>query len=329
VGIEHFTYLLDILKKFHGVQYKMAGNKFAGMDIERNYAARHCRISMQGYISSLLLKYKHPQPTKSRLSPYKCLPIVYGSKSHITPDPYASELLNANCKCCVQEIVVSLLYYAWAVNNKLLVVLSVIAARQAKATVATEQAVNLLLNYVAHYPNDGIVYCASDMILCAHADAGFLNKTNSCSRAGAHIYLSENDPFPRFNGAILSIAQIIKFVMASAAKSELAALLIMAREMFPPRLTLIPMGWPQPKSPIQRDNSTAAGVTNKTIVPRRSKLMDMRFWGLRCRASQDQFWYYWDAGTKNWANYHTKHHPDTYHETHRSLHAGYWSLVGT
>ncbi len=63
-------------------------------------------------ISLLLLKYKHPQPTKPRLSPYKCLPIVYGSKSHITPDPDASELLNANCKRCVQEIVVSLLYYA-------------------------------------------------------------------------------------------------------------------------------------------------------------------------------------------------------------------------
>jgi hypothetical protein len=49
------------------------------------------------------------------------------------------------------------------------------------------------------------------------------------------------------------------------------------------------MGWPQPKSPIQMDNSTAAGVTNKTIVPRRSKMMDMQFWWLRCHASQDQF----------------------------------------
>jgi hypothetical protein len=66
------------------------------------------------------------------------------------------------------------------------------------------------------------------MILCAHADAGFLNETYSCSRAGAHIYLSEGNPFPRFNGAILSIAQIIKFSMASAAESELAALLTTA-----------------------------------------------------------------------------------------------------
>jgi hypothetical protein len=166
---------------------------------------------------------------------------------NITPDPDTSELLDANCKCCVQEIVGSLLYYAQAVDNKLLVALSAIAACQAKVTVATEQAVNLLLNYVATYPNDGIVYCASDVILCAHADAGFLNKTNSCSRVGAHIYLSENNPFPQFNGAILSIAQIIKFFMDSATKSELAVLFITTREIIPHRQTLIAMGWPHLK----------------------------------------------------------------------------------
>jgi hypothetical protein len=175
VGLEHFTYLLDILAKFH-IQYNMAGNKFAGMDIEWNYASCHCCISMPVYISLLLLKYKHPQPAKSQLSPYKCLPIAYGAKLHITPDLDASKLLDGNRKRCVQEIVGSLLYYAQAVNTKLLVALSAIAARQANATVATEQAVILLLDYVATYPNDGIVYCASDMLLCAHADAGFLNK---------------------------------------------------------------------------------------------------------------------------------------------------------
>ena len=116
--------------------------------------------------------------------------------------------------------------------------------------------------------------------------------------------------------------------MASAAKAELAALFVTAWEMIPHRQTLIDMGWPQPKSPIQTDNSTAAGVTNKTIVLRRAKMMDMRLWWLRCRASQDQFRYYWDAGSKNWADYHTKHHPDTYHEAHRLTHAGIWDVPG-
>ena len=170
----------------------------------------------------------------------------------------------------------------------------------------------LLLDYVATYPNNGIVYRASNIILCAHADAGFLNESRSHSRAGAHIFLSENGPFPHFNGTILSIAQIIKFVMASASKAKLAALFITAREMIPHRQTLTDMGWPQPKSPIQTDNATAAGVTNNTIVLRRSKMIDMQIWWLRCRVSQDQFRYYWDSENKNWADYHTKHQPDTY-----------------
>jgi hypothetical protein len=95
------------------------------------------------------------------------------------------------------------------------------------------------------------------------------------NQAGAHIYLLIDNLFPQFKSAILSIAQIIKFVMALAAESELAALFITAREMIPHCQTLITMGWPQPKSSIQMDNSTAAGVTNKTIVPHRSKMMDM------------------------------------------------------
>ena len=222
---------------------------------------------MEGYIDNLLIKFNHACPTKPCLSPYKCAPITYGIKTQLAPDMDTSELLDDARKRCCQEIVGSLLYYACAVDNKLLVALSAIAARQAQATIATEQAVNLLLDYVATYPNDGIIYRESNMILCVYSDAGFLNESKACSHAGAHIYLSENEPFPRFNGAVLSTAQIIKFVMASAAKSKLAALFVTAREMIPHHQTLIEMGWPQPKSPIQTDNSTAAGVTNKTIVP--------------------------------------------------------------
>jgi hypothetical protein len=97
---------------------------------------------------------------------------------------------------------------------------------------------------MATYPNDGIVYRASNMILCAHADTGFLNETNAHNWAEAHISLSNDDPFSRVNGAILSIAQIIKFVMTSAAESELATLFVTAREMIPHRQTLIDMGYP-------------------------------------------------------------------------------------
>jgi hypothetical protein len=105
----------------------MAGNKFVGIDIEWEYATRRCCISMPGYIDNLLIKFKHPHPTKPRLLPHKCLPIAYGAKAQLTPDTNTSELLNKHRKSRIQEIVDLLLYYARAVDNKLFA-LSAIAA---------------------------------------------------------------------------------------------------------------------------------------------------------------------------------------------------------
>ena len=110
----------------------------------------------------------------------------------------------------------------------------------------------------------------------------FTNKTKGRSRAGAHIFLSEDDPFPRWNGAILTIAQVIKFVMTSAAKAELGALFIAAQKLVPLHQTLIEMGWTHPPTPIQTDNTTAAGVVNKTLLSNKLKSMDLRFHWLRC-----------------------------------------------
>ena len=77
------------------------------------------------------------------------------------------------------------------------------------------------------------------MILAAHADAGFLNESRARSRAGAHIFLSENELKPKLNEPILTIAKIIKTVMASAAEEEMAALFITAKKIIPLRNTLI------------------------------------------------------------------------------------------
>ena len=151
------------------------------------------------------------------------------------------------------------------------------------------------------------------MILCANANAGFHNESKGCSQAGAHILISKNNPFPKHNGPILSISQIMKFVMSSAAEVELGTLYTTAKEMPPLSQTLIKMGWPQPCTPIQTSNSTVVGITNITIVPQKTKSMDLHLWWLRCQESQQQFRYYWDKGSHNWADYHTKHHPPIYH----------------
>ena len=61
------------------------------------------------------------------------------------------------------------------------------------------------------------------MVLNGHSDAGFNNGSGSGSRAGAHIFLSEDDNFPRWNGPMLTIAHIMKYILTSAAEAETAA----------------------------------------------------------------------------------------------------------
>ena len=80
------------------------------------------------------------------------------------------------------------------------------------------------------------------MILAAHEDAGFLNKSKSRSRSGAHIFLPENELKSKINSPVLTIAEIIKNVMDLAAEAEMAALYITAKNMIPLRNTLIEMG---------------------------------------------------------------------------------------
>jgi len=322
VGRRHAEHLLTSLQEHYKVTTDWTGSKFAGIDIQWDYVKRTCRLTMSNYIDTLLIKYKHQRPKKPQHSPHAHREIIYGAKEQRVPDDDISPRLDDAGIKRVQGIVGSLLYYARAVDNKLLATLSAISSQQAKATENTAKAVNQLLDYVATYPSDGITYRASNMVLAAHSDASFLTEPNSRSRAGAHIFLSEDDPIPRQNGPVHTLSHIMKFVMASAAESELAALYHTAREMIPLRNALDEMGWPQPQSPVQTDNSTAAGFIHDTIIQRRIKMIWMRIHWLRCRAAQGQFRFYWDKGTSNMADYHTKHHPPAYHIAHRPTHAG-------
>ena len=147
------------------------------------------------------------------------------------------------------------------------------------------------------------------MVIRACSDAAFHNNSKIRSRTGAHIFLSENYPMPKWNGSVITLSQIIKKFISSASEAELGALFITTQEKVSMRNTLGEMRWPQPKSPIQIDNSAALGVVNNTIVPRKLEAVDHRLHWLRCREAQGQFRYYWASGILNWGYYRTKHHP--------------------
>jgi hypothetical protein len=158
------------------------------------------------------------------------------------------------------------------------------------------------------------------MVLTGHSDVSYLSETNARSRAGGHFFMSNNDAVPPKNGAVHTIAQIIKAVMSSAAEAEIGALCINCREAIPSRHTLEYLGHPQPPTLMQTNNTTALGVVNNNVM-KKLKAMDMKYHWLRCRASQDQFrhyWANWASGKTNNGDYVTKHHAPIHHQATQS-----------
>jgi hypothetical protein len=98
---------------------------------------------------------------------------------------------------------------------------------------------------------------------------------------GGHFFLSSNTTVPPNNEAILNIAHIIKNVMSSATKAELAGLYIMACKAVYIRIILEELGHVQPPTPLQTDNTMADRVINGKVQPKQTKDMNMRFHWLR------------------------------------------------
>ena len=230
---------------------------------------------MPGYISKVLTKFQHTPPSTPVDAPYQHAPIVYGAKVQPMIEDTTPNLNPTEIKC-VQNLVGTLLYYARAVDCTLAAALSTISSQQANGTEATKNAYNQLLNYVATHPNATVRYIASDMVLAVHSDASYFSEAKARSHSGGHFYLTNKGDEAFRNGAVLTLSSIIKHVLASAS-AELAAMFYNSREAIPLRITLEEMGHPQPQTPVTVDNSTAHGLTQGTMIPKKSKAMDMRF----------------------------------------------------
>jgi hypothetical protein len=152
------------------------------------------------------------------------------------------------------------------------------------------------------------------MILHIHNDASYLSVPNARSRLGGLFFLGNKLPEQdKLNGSILSVASVIKNVIASAAKPEVGACFHNAQSGAPLRDTLIELGNIQPPTPLRTDNSTAFGILNETIKQKRSKAMYMRYHWLTDRVCRKQFDVYWRPGGEHLGDYHTKHHSAQHH----------------
>ena len=63
VGDNHLKHIQTVLTNHYMITEDLDGMFFAGIDLKWNYATKHaqrtCRLSMDGYIDNLLLKFGH------------------------------------------------------------------------------------------------------------------------------------------------------------------------------------------------------------------------------------------------------------------------------
>jgi len=316
VGKEHANHLIRVLEEFYEVEKDWKGKRYCGITLDWDYDRRKVHLSMPGYCSEALIKFRHER-RKVMDQPHEHAVPVYGAKIQYAKDADSSAKLGPEGKLFIQQVTGTFLYYARAVDSTMLVALSAIASDQAAPTENTMRKTLQFLDYVATHPDAILTYSKSSMVLNVHSDASYLCEPKAKSRAGGHFFLSNDDDDPANNGAVLNIAQIIKNVMSSAAEAEIGALFLNSRQAIPARHTLIEMGHQQPPTPIQTDNTTALGFVMKNLQPKATKSTDMKFWWMRDRSDRKQFRYYWGKGKNNLADYWTKHFCSAHHREKR------------
>jgi hypothetical protein len=328
VGREHCQHLFDCIASLYTMTTDWTGTQYCGLTLNWDYTARTVDLSLPGYIENALIKFQHPAPTRPQHAPSAWTKPNYGAPQQLTDPPDTSAPLQASEITRLQQVIGTLLYYARAIDSTMLVALGSLSSAQAKGTEATAQALTHLLNYCATHPDAVLLYHASGMILHVHSDASYLSESQARSRAGGHFFLSspldkpdqapEPDATPPpHNGAIHTLCTIMSQVLSSATEAEFGALFYNGKECAMLRTTLADMGHPQPATPIQTDNSCAAGIINDTVKQRRSKAMDMRFYWIKDRTKQGHFLIHWRRGADNLGDYHTKHHSPAHHQLMR------------
>ena len=143
---------------------------------------------MPGYVEKALQRFEHPAPKRPQDSPHPWTAPVYGAKTQLTAPPDTTPVLPPSDRTRIQEIIGTLLFYARAIDDTMLVALNSLASEQTTATEATMNKIVQLLNYAATHPDTIIRYRASDMYLWVHSDASYPSEPQARSRyAGCRL----------------------------------------------------------------------------------------------------------------------------------------------
>ena len=323
-GVQYFSkddanHLIASLQEKYIVTTDFSGTNFCGLDIIWDYTNGWVDISMNKFVTKTLRKLLHSPSPRKQHAPHQWQLPVYGQNRQFAPTPDSSPVLDAKGIKHVQRVVGSFLYYARAIDNTIITALNEIASMQAHPTQKTNDKIKMLLDYLHTHPNARIRFYASDMILYVDSDAAYLVADKAKSRIAGYYYCSnrhsnKKSPNPPLNGPIHIECKLLRHVVTSAAEAETAGLFVNCQKILEIKHMLHALGHPQVAIPVKTDNATAASFVTDMLKQKRSKAWDVRYHWLSEQQALRTFFIYWQQGCKNLADYHTKHHPPSYHQ---------------
>ena len=191
VGKEHADHLMVVLSRSYYISIDWEGERYLGLDLGWDYEKLEMHLSMITYLNDALKSFNHEKPRKPQHHTYLHTKTVYGSKAQFSEPEDMSEILSQANKKFIQEVTGTFLYYAQAVDATTLPALGFIASQQENSTERTMQKSKELLEYATTHPNAIITYRDGDMVLAGHSNASYLSESISRSRAGGHIFMTD------------------------------------------------------------------------------------------------------------------------------------------
>jgi hypothetical protein len=134
VGREHAEHLMACIRKNYNISSNWNGGAYCGLTLDWDYKKCTVDLSMPGYIKAALHKYQHPAPARPEHAPHTWNPPIYGAKTQFVNDKTTSPALSDKDVNKLQQLTGTLLYYARAVDQTLIMPINVLASEQSNAT---------------------------------------------------------------------------------------------------------------------------------------------------------------------------------------------------
>ena len=203
-----------VLREHYKILIDWKGKRYLGLDLDWDYENCEVHLSMLGYVAEDLTIFRHKHLRKTQDQTYPHTKQNYCAKAQYAKATDESPPLSKEHNVFVQEVTVTLLYYAREVDPTMLTSLGSTAEQKSNPIEQTMQKLKQLLDYTASHTDAILTYQATEMVLAGHSDTSYLSEKKARSRAGGNFFISNNNAFPPNNDAVFKISKIIKAIMS-------------------------------------------------------------------------------------------------------------------